>query len=327
VLLRLEDWLREHLKSTPYETSRDAWVRQEFRLRVDEFVSQLAILSRLGKQVWFLACPSNGWISEQHKLAGLCRTYTNLVAARVRSLSQVSVLNWPASFSADGFADREADRLSQIPFTEDAFAKLGESVGNQIVRTLARQQGSSSPEPGGSPELAAYLAGLQVRVQFAPAGRQDRPDVDRLLRTVASFSLTGEKPTIANAEVDALVESEACILVSVADRISDYGRSGLVVFRSDGETLAVDNLALSCTVLGKQVEYALLSFLSRAAAERGCARIIFEYRPSGRNQPLLSFLQQATDRESETRYALPAGDVDARVAKVAVNPGAWTVTP
>src|SRR5258708_5947616 len=105
VLLRLEDWLREHLKSAPYDASRDAWVRLEFRPRVEEFVSQLAILSRLGKQVWFLACPSNGWISEGHKLGALCRTFTNLVVARVRNLPQVTLLNWPTAVSADQSAD------------------------------------------------------------------------------------------------------------------------------------------------------------------------------------------------------------------------------
>jgi hypothetical protein len=331
VLLRLEDWLREDLESVPHDSGqsgsgKDTWIRQQFRLRVDEFVSQLAILSRLGGQVWFLACPSNGWICDQHKLAGLCRTYTNLVAARVRSLPQVTVLNWPASLSAEGSADLDADRQENIPFTSHAFQLLGESLGQQLARTVLRNGGESAAESSGGPELAAYLEGLQVRVQLAPAGRDDRPYVDKLLRMVASFSLTGEKPAISQGEVDAFMASENCLLVSVSDRISDYGASGLVAFRAAGNGLLVESMALSCTVLGKQVEYAILSTLARLATERGVDRIVFQYHPSGRNQPMLAFLDQIAERESDTLHVLRASAADAKIREVAINPGAWSVT-
>src|SRR5664279_161086 len=68
VLLRLEDWLRERLESIPYDVANDSWIRLDFRSRIEEFVTQITILSGLGKPVWLLACPSNGWISEQHRL-------------------------------------------------------------------------------------------------------------------------------------------------------------------------------------------------------------------------------------------------------------------
>src|SRR5579859_7475455 len=109
VLLRLEDWLREYLQSAPDPSTLDAAVRQQFRPRVEEFVSQLAILSRLGKQVWFLAVPSTGWVSDKHNVGTLCRTFTNLIVARVRSNPQVTLLSWPGSLAAGKFEDREAD--------------------------------------------------------------------------------------------------------------------------------------------------------------------------------------------------------------------------
>jgi hypothetical protein len=335
VVLRLEDWLREDLKSAPHESAqsetgpsesgKDAWIRQQFRLRVDEFVSQLAILSHSGKQVWFLACPSNGWICNQHKLAGLCRTYTNLVTARVRNLPQVTVLNWPASLSAGGSADLDADREENLPFTRDAFQQMGESLGQQLARTVLRNEGESAASSG-APELAAYLEGLQVRVQLTPAGREDRLYVDKLLRTVASFSLTGERPAISQAEVDAFMAFENCLLVSVADRISDYGPSGLVAFRTVENGLLVESMALSCTVLGKQVECAILSALARLAFERGVDRILFQYHSSGRNQPMLAFLDQIAERESDMLYLLRASAAEAKIREVAINPGAWSVT-
>ena len=88
--------------------------------------------------------------------------------------------------------------------------------------------------------------------------------MDRLLRTVAAFSLTGERRDIPDAEVDAYLNPDRCMLISVSDRLSDHGSSGLVAFRATGDSLIVDVMALGCPVLGKQVEFAVLPLWLRS---------------------------------------------------------------
>ena len=125
LLLRVEDWLRADLKSTSGDTSSAMWreqIKQQLRARIDEFIAQLKTLSNHGKEVWFLVCPSTGWISERYQLTDLFRTYTNLAAARARGIPHVTVLSWPVQGDVE---DRSADRLGQIPYTQDAFDLLG----------------------------------------------------------------------------------------------------------------------------------------------------------------------------------------------------------
>src|SRR5712692_6255473 len=88
VLIRVEDWLRDALKSEPASTlgSYQQELREGLRMRTDEFVRQIAALSHRGKPVWFLACPSTGWVSARHRLEALCQSYTNLLVARIRNL-------------------------------------------------------------------------------------------------------------------------------------------------------------------------------------------------------------------------------------------------
>ena len=328
LLLRVEDWLRDHLKSSTsvlLSANERGELREELGRRADEFVKQLEVLSRRGKQVWFLACPSMGWISEHHKFGVVCQMYTNLLAARVRALPNITVLNWPASLSKDQFIDRSADRLGQIPFTQYAFDQLGQFVGNQVVRTLAPRQPVTISEASSCSELAAYLADLRVQVQVTPAAPSHRAHIDRLLRTAAAFSLTGEDPDITDAEIDALVESESCILFSVSDRVSDSGISGLAAFRLVEDSMVVERMALSCTVLGKQVEYAVLSALAMIATERHLATVIFKYLESGRNQEMVRFLRSVTDVDSDKRYTVPVTLVKDRISAAATKAGAWTV--
>jgi hypothetical protein len=304
IILRVEDWLREELQSIHRDSFSDSWIRQQLRIRTDEFVSQLTTLSDSGKQVWFFACPSTGWIAEQHKLTTLFRTYTNLIATRVRNLSHVTSLAWPVSLSVGEIDDHLSDRLEHIPFTPSAFDLLGRYAGIQVVRTLIRRD---------------------LKIKLAEALPDDRVHVDRLLRGTASFSLTGERPSIEDSEVSALLDSHTCRLVHVCDRVGDYGASGLVLFHVTEDGMSVSSLALSCTVLGKQVEFAVLSVLAQLAVDNGLTKLVFEYTPTSRNQAILKFLQLIADRESNTRYVVPIDKIESRIKASAINSEAWTI--
>lgn len=321
VIVRVEDWLREYVSSAS-EPVTDGGARQQLRARLDEFLSQLAILALRGRPVWFLACPSTGWISTHHKLGALCRTYANLLSARARNISQLIMLNWPPSWSLGEFDDHGLDQSEHIPFTNEGFNELGEFLGPQLARTLARGD-IGAAAAAGSPELAVFLAGLCVQVELASAEHSGRVHVDRILRTAASFSLKGENPTVSEAEIDAVLASQNCMLISVTDRLSNYGPSGVVVAHAAGEALVVESLSLSCTVLGKQVEHAILSALAQIAADRQLTSIVFAYQPSGRNQPMLAFLKSIADCGSHEQHVLPLKAVEARINKAAVAPGAW----
>ena len=320
VLVRVEDWLRDHCSSDGHPG--DAWAREELKGRVKEFASELAILAYRGKPVWFVACPSAGWIAEQHKMAALCRTYTNLLAARVGGVAQIKSVTWPAGVSG---SDQSADQADNIPFTQEVFDRLGEMLAGGIASAL-KSDSVEQTAAGKSPELAAYMAGLQVRVSLAPADGSTRKYVDKIIRTAASFSLSGEQPHISDAEVDAAIASGNCLLVSVSDRLADHGPSGVVAYRETGGEVVVQWMSLSCPVLGKQVEFAVVTALAQMAQERGCAHLVFQFQPSERNQPIQKFLQSLVQASSENRYVLPLAEVDVHVADAAVNPGAWSVS-
>jgi hypothetical protein len=325
VAVRIEDWLREYV-GTSVEPLSDSAARVELRRNMDEFLNHLAILALRGRPVWILTCPSNGWVAEHYKLATLCRTIANLFAARVRNLTQVEVLTWPSSLSSEDIYDRDRDRTDHSPFTQSAYDKLGESIGQQLKQIqFSRDRNTSSATGAGSPELAAFLADLKVKVAVARATPADRADVDRILRTAASFALAGQRLTISEVEVDALITSGNCLVVSVADRTANYGVSGVAVARSEGDALVVDTMSLSCTVLGKQVEFALLSALAQIAANRRLAKVVFEYHDSGRNQPALAYLKSVATEETTDRFGLAASEADVRVQATSTAPGAWSL--
>jgi hypothetical protein len=324
VVVRLEDWLRSSAEHQSAQLS-DATARHQIREQLDEFLSHLAVLSMRGRPVWLLTCPSNGWIADRYKLATLCRTMSNLFIARVRNSAQIAILSWPAGLLSEETYDREADKSRHAPLVSSAYDLLGVSIVGQLTqRLLSDDAGTSASTNAGSAELAAFLARLLVNVSIVPASSSDRAHVDRLLRTAASFSLAGENPTISEHEVNHILQSEHCYLVNVSDRLSDYGASGLIAGRAADDILIIHAMSLSCTVLGKQVEYALLSGLAKIASAQQLRRIDFEFRPSGRNQPTLAFLKLATATTTiESHFTLPVNAIDSRVQQIALAPNQW----
>jgi len=325
-LVRIEDWLRDALKSRPAlsEISQQE-IRETLRVRTDDFLKHLAALSGRGKQVWLLVCPSKGWIAERHRLQILLQTHTNLLLARARSLPQVTVLEWPAAGWPGEIEDRSADRLGQIPFTQEAFDRLGALLGERIARTWKQETRTVAPQTNSSEALAEYLRNLRVQVTLAPALPQDRAHVDRLLRTVASITLTGEQRDLDDAQLDRLSSTRECLLASVSDRLAEYGFTGLVAYRVEEHDMVVDSMSVSCAVLGKQVEYAIIAALAQVAAEQGLTKLVFEYRPAARNQATETFLKSFADAAPGMKFIVPVVEADDRIRKATVAAGTWTL--
>lgn len=324
VLLRIEDWLREDLKSATPDPGFQSQARQRMASRSADFVDQVWALSEGVPQVWVMVCPSNGWIATRHNLRALCRTYGNVVTARIRILP-VTVLNCPSFLLNGECNDHSTDRLGQMPYTQAAYDQLGEYLAVEIKRTMRRMDSATVAAGSDSSQFAAYLAGLNLQVKLSRPEGPARTHVERMLRTIASFSLTGERPFLADDEIGQMLADSECLLISVSDRLADYGPTGFVLFREVNQEMVVDAMALSCVVLGKQAEFAMLSALASYAAARGLLSITFRYTAADRNQPMQEFLDSIAGIEPGVGYVVKVSDVETRISAAAVNPGAWTV--
>jgi acyl carrier protein len=80
--------------------------------------------------------------------------------------------------------------------------------------------------------------------------------------------------------------------VRVADRFGDYGLVGVLMYEGGAERYRVDTLLLSCRVLGRGVEHALVSWLGARALEEGKRFVEFGYEATAKNRPALEFINE-----------------------------------
>ena len=163
-------------------------------------------------------------------------------------------------------------------------------------------------------DLHAYLRNLDIRVAFLPVSEENLARAAQLSGRTNQFNL--RKIARSEQQLRAVLEQDGAhgFMVQVSDKFGDYGLTGLVVAlheRAAG-VLVADTLLLSCRVLGRQVEYAVLAKLGRLARALECTQVRLPLVHSVRNAPVQQFLERcfpAHDGAAADGYLLPLADL------------------
>lgn len=180
------------------------------------------------------------------------------------------------------------------------------------VDQRARQELESSYAQAGSVE--DYLAALQIEVEIAAVHAGTLPRVAQLTNKTNQFNLTTRR--YSEAQITELLEAGAQVYaVRVLDRFGDNGLTGVAIIRPTDERIwEIDTLLLSCRVMGRGVETALLAFVLDQARQHGQAQVQGMLIPTAKNAPARdcyarhNFQLIASDPDGSERWALATED-------------------
>jgi FkbH-like protein len=160
-----------------------------------------------------------------------------------------------------------------------------------------------------------FLRGLKMVMEGSPL-EAARERVSELIHKTNQFNLTTRRYNWT--ELIGLLRNGFGRCYRLTDRFGDNGIIGVVAVVRDSEADArVDLWLMSCRVLGRKVEEAILADVVARARALGARRLIGEYSPTAKNAlvadlyPRLGFTEISRSGAS-VRYALPLDD--ARVA-------------
>lgn len=128
-----------------------------------------------------------------------------------------------------------------------------------------------------------YLLSLGMTLSIAPFDSAGRKRISQLISKSNQFNLTTRR--YSEAEIAAM-QSNAdvfAIQARLKDIFGDNGMISAVICRQAGQSWEVDTWIMSCRVLGRRVEEALLQYLVQQARLRGITEIIGRYIPTARN--------------------------------------------
>ncbi len=164
-------------------------------------------------------------------------------------------------FEAIGFS--EEDRLRVQSYAADA--------QRADVMTKARDVGD-------------YLSSLGMTISFKPFDDVGRARIAQLINKTNQFNLTTRRYTESDVAGFAADGKTFTLQVRLSDKFGDLGMIGVVICREAGAaTWEIDTWLMSCRVLGRRVEEAMLAAVAAAARERGITRLIGIYVPTAKN--------------------------------------------
>lgn len=157
-----------------------------------------------------------------------------------------------------------------------------------------------------------FLASLELRVQRVEVGHAELGRVTQLINKTNQFNLTTIRRS--ETEVAALLDDPAASVLafSVDDRFGEYGIVGVVIATLD-VGWQLDTVLMSCRVLGRGVETAMLATAVRSLRGRdGAGAIRATFRPTDRNALVSTLLadhgfEPTHVDELGEHHVLPAG--------------------
>lgn len=203
------------------------------------------------------------------------------------------VADYPARIAAAGY-------FEAVSFTSDD-AERGRSYALNAERKAALNQAT---------DMEGYLRGLQMVLRVSRIGAAELARATQLINKTNQFNLTTRRYTEAEVERMASDPQTIALALRLEDKFGDNGLISVVLARPDAaieaDELLIDSWLMSCRVLGRQVEAAVLEVLADAAAAAGWGALVGEYRPTERNgmvaehYPQLGFEQRPAPANAAT---------------------------
>jgi len=171
--------------------------------------------------------------------------------------------------------------LESIPGMENIrLTEEDRKKGEMYQAQTARKQHETAFE-----SLDGFLKSLDLEVCIGEAVPFSIPRIAQLTQKTNQMNLTTRRYT--EAEIASLVKDSGTRVFSVAskDKFGGNGIIGVCILKFKGEECRIDTFLLSCRVIGRNIEGAMLAFISDFARGSGAKVLLGEYIPTAKNKP------------------------------------------
>ncbi len=213
---------------------------------------------------------------------------SSLECAEVRTaLPEVLTLQVPAEAEA---IERFAAQLWPV----DVFAASAEDQQRSaLYQVESRRQEARASSSG----LKDFIRQLQLEIDFVAIDEANLDRASQLTQRTNQFNASTVRRSAAEIRSYLAEPGHGGFLLEVKDRFGEYGLTGLVLFKDESDCRTVDTFLLSCRVLGRGVEHALLRRLAGEAAEGGRKAVRVNFARTAKNAPAEQFLRACAGRE------------------------------
>lgn len=209
---------------------------------------------------------------------------------------------------------RAPERYVEALMRKGYFDGLSFSDEDRRRGELYRQRRQAENLMRGADSLEAYYRQLEMRVTIEHLGDATLARAVQMTQKTNQFNVTTRRYTESELRARADASDWLMLTVRVSDRFGDHGIVGLLFAREANDALDIDTLLLSCRVIGRTVETAMLSVLCDEATGRGLMRLTGTIVPTARNVPVRDLFERhgfertGDSQDTESTWHLRVGE-------------------
>jgi FkbH-like protein len=137
--------------------------------------------------------------------------------------------------------------------------------------------------------LSDYLTILDITVFLERANKENIPRISQLTQKTNQFNTTTRRYTEEAIMNFAQSNKFLIVAIRVTDKFGDNGLTGLSIVEKNNFIWRIDSFLLSCRILGRRVEEALLAYIIMEAKKEGVNFLHGEFILSKKNEPASQF--------------------------------------
>jgi FkbH-like protein len=190
--------------------------------------------------------------------------------------------------------DLPEDPLAYAATVRDCpiFERLALSSEDQQRTALYAAQRERSHAEQSFQSKEDFFRYLEQEAEIAPVSPVSLARIAQLTQKTNQFNLTTRRYTEQQIADMAARPGWQVLSIHMRDRFGDHGLVGVAITHEEAAACEIDTFLLSCRVIGRGVEIALLSHLAGGAASRGCRRLTGCFIPTKKNAPAREFYAQ-----------------------------------
>ena len=161
-----------------------------------------------------------------------------------------------------------------------------------------------------SVSVVSYLKSLNMCLYFYLDSEKYLNRLSKMTQKTNQFNLTTIRMTESDVQKYINSTSDFVICSSLSDRFGDSGvTAACFISFKEKKTANIDNLLLSCRVLGRNVEYSFLEQIIKEISKRGAKELFAKYILSSKNKQVRDFyenfnFEKIKEDKNETIYRL-----------------------
>ena len=134
-----------------------------------------------------------------------------------------------------------------------------------------------------------FYRSLTMEAEVAEVDLQSLARVAQLTQKTNQFNLTTRR--YSEQEISDLIRNPHCrvYFLRSRDRFGDNGIVGVAISKTEGDCCEIDTFLMSCRVIGRTLEKAILSQIAQDARATGARRLEGWYLPTAKNVPAKDF--------------------------------------